>query len=244
MHVPSYREIRPRTEWLARTPLPTRFGQFEMHVFNENGREHVAMVFGDVEGKSGVPIRVHSECMTSEVFGSLKCDCREQLEFALSLVARQGAGVVIYLRQEGRGIGLVNKVRAYALQAQGVDTVDANRLLGLPDDARTYDSVKAILEFLEVRSVKLMTNNPDKVAAMRDLDVAVLERIPVLIEPNAHSRGYLEAKKSRMAHLLPTYRSGVPANSVEPPQRDGSTPPPDSLHEYATAFRAVCGDAE
>jgi GTP cyclohydrolase II len=250
MHVPP-RVIRPQTNWLAKTPLPTRHGLFEMHVFEEDGREHVAMVFGDVQGKTSVPIRVHSECMTSEVFGSLKCDCREQLEYGLSLVARNGCGVVLYLRQEGRGIGLTNKVRAYALQAQGVDTVDANRQLGLPDDTRTYDSVKAMLTHLGVVSVRLMTNNPAKVSALRALDVNVIDRIPVLIEPNVHSRGYLEAKRTRMAHMLPASEVAVDTEEASEPPRADSEPPdsgeapcqvPKSLRDYACAFQAASGD--
>jgi GTP cyclohydrolase II len=140
--------------------------------------------------------------MTSEVFGSLKCDCKEQLDAALGEVARSG-GAVLYLRQEGRGIGLTNKIRAYALQADGHDTVDANRLLGLPDDARRYDVAKDMLEFLGVKSVRLMTNNPEKVKALRSLGVHVVGTIPVVVPPNAHSHSYLEAKRVRMAHELP-----------------------------------------
>jgi GTP cyclohydrolase II len=163
----------------------------------------VALVFGDVTAKSAVLVRVHSECMTSEVFGSLKCDCKEQLEAAMAEVARRGAGVVLYLRQEGRGIGLGNKIRAYGLQSQGHDTVDANRLLGLPDDARRYDVARDMLEWLGVKSVRLMTNNPEKVDALRSLGVTVVGRVPVVIPPNPFSRGYLEAKRLRMQHELP-----------------------------------------
>ncbi|MEZ4391293.1 MAG: GTP cyclohydrolase II [Polyangiales bacterium] len=190
----------------AESPLPTRYGQFNMKVFrwaDEPDKEHVAMVYGDVSGLDDVPIRMHSECLTSEVLGSLKCDCREQLEFALRHVAHQGAGVVLYLRQEGRGIGLTNKVRAYTLQARGVDTVDANRVLGLPDDSRRYDSAAAMLAHLNVRSVRLMTNNPEKVAALRELGVDVRAQIPVLIAPNPHSEFYLDVKRRRMNHSLP-----------------------------------------
>ena len=181
MHVPR-RVIRPQsklTEWLAKASLPTRHGSFETHVFrsapDEEGNglppEHVALVFGDVRGKQDVLVRVHSECMTSEVFGSLKCDCKEQLETAMAGVAHAGAGAVLYLRQEGRGIGLANKIRAYALQSSGHDTVDANRLLGLPDDARRYDVARDMVEHLGIESVRLLTNNPAKVAALRGLGV-------------------------------------------------------------------------
>ena len=145
MHVPP-RVIRPqmkaRTECLARATLPTRHGDFDTYVFHD---EHVAVVFGDVRGREDVLVRVHSECMTSEVFGSLKCDCKQQLDAAMAAVANAGAGAILYLRQEGRGIGLANKIRAYALQSRGHDTVDANRLLGLPDDARRYDVARDML---------------------------------------------------------------------------------------------------
>ena len=190
----------------AQSPIPTRHGAFEVYVFrydDEPDKEHVAIVSGALRGASDVPVRVHSECLTSEVFGSLKCDCREQLEFALGYIAHQSPGVVLYLRQEGRGIGLANKIRAYALQAQGVDTVDANRRLGLPDDTRRYDGAAAMLKYLGVQSVRLLTNNSEKVSALRALGVTVAERVPVLIAPNVHSRGYLHTKHVRMNHNLP-----------------------------------------
>ncbi|MBX3196706.1 MAG: GTP cyclohydrolase II [Labilithrix sp.] len=211
MHVPE-RVIRPQvqTRWLASAELPTRFGLFHTHVFltTEPGdgacsKEHVALVFGDVRGHEAVPIRIHSECMTSEVFGSLKCDCKEQLDHAMAEVARRGAGAVLYLRQEGRGIGLANKIRAYELQSQGHDTVDANRLLGLPDDAREYNAAAHMLEHFDVKSVLLMTNNPAKVDALAALGVTVAGRLPVVIPPNPFSRHYLETKRARMAHELP-----------------------------------------
>jgi GTP cyclohydrolase II len=226
MHVPE-RVIRPQaaegsgtkssrpgsgstTHWLASAELPTRFGLFNTNVFRtiEQGdgacvKEHVALVFGDIRGQSDVPIRIHSECMTSEVFGSLKCDCKEQLDFAMAEVARRGGGAVLYLRQEGRGIGLVNKIRAYELQAMGHDTVDANRLLGLPDDAREYHAAAHMLEHFDVKSVQLMTNNPAKVDALSALGVVVSARVPVIVPANPFSKGYLETKRARMAHQLP-----------------------------------------
>jgi GTP cyclohydrolase II len=214
MHVP-HRVIRPHSEWLASTVLPTKYGAFKAHVFrtpadptfgDHGSKEHVGLVFGDVDGKSAVPVRVHSECMTSEVFGSLKCDCKEQLDTALAEISRGGVGAVLYLRQEGRGIGLANKIRAYELQASGHDTIDANRLLGLPDDARHYDVVPEMLGHLGVRSIRLMTNNPDKVQKLRELGVEIVARIPVVIAPNPHSADYLEAKRVRMAHDLPAGR--------------------------------------
>ena len=224
MHVPP-RVIRPQgalTEWVAKATLPTRHGNFETHVFrgvrgNEPlheghetlSPEHVALVYGEVSslrGHDDVLVRVHSECMTSEVFGSLKCDCKEQLEAAMAAVARAGSGAILYLRQEGRGIGLANKIRAYALQSHGHDTVDANRLLGLPDDARTYEVARDMLTHFGITGVRLLTNNPAKVSALRKLGVRVVGRVPVIVPPNAHSSRYLEAKRLRMEHDLPELR--------------------------------------
>ena len=212
MHVPD-KVIRPRLEVSARAIVPTRFGDFDTVVFNwvepDNeslglSNEPVAIVAGDIRGKRGVPVRVHSECLTSEVFGSLKCDCKLQLEAAQADLARRREGAILYLRQEGRGIGLANKIRAYALQADGVDTVDANRMLGLPDDARRYDVAAAMLAELGVRSIRLMTNNPAKVEALRELGVEVEGRIPVLVPvESSHAAGYLDAKRRRMRHMLP-----------------------------------------
>jgi GTP cyclohydrolase II len=210
MHVP-VKEIRPQLEVLATAPLPTRHGTFEMQVFRYRfeestsglSDEHVALVMGELDGRSHVPVRIHSECLTSEVFGSLKCDCKDQLEAAQAEIARRGFGAIIYLRQEGRGIGLANKVRAYALQAHGADTVDANRLLGLPDDARRYDAAAAILATLGVVSVEILTNNPAKEEALRALGVEVVRRIPVLVPTNPFSASYLETKRSRMRHAIP-----------------------------------------
>ncbi len=213
MHVPP-RVIRPQTwqtEWLATATIPTRHGDFATHVFRSQATgdpsavpaEHVALVFGEVRDRTDLLVRVHSECITSEVFGSLKCDCKEQLDSAMAAMARAGAGAVLYLRQEGRGIGLVNKIRAYALQSDGHDTVDANRMLGLPDDARRYDAARDMLKHLGIASVRLMTNNPEKVAALRRLGVVVVGRVPIVVPPNAHSARYLEAKRLRMDHDLP-----------------------------------------
>src|SRR6185436_17713995 len=222
MHVP-VKEIRPQLEVLAKAPLPTRHGIFEMQVFrycskeaaNGLSHEHVALVMCTLEGKTNVPVRIHSECITSEVFGSLKCDCKDQLEAAQAEVARRGFGAIIYLRQEGRGIGLANKIRAYALQAHGADTVDANRLLGLPDDARRYDAAAAMLDDLGVRSIELLTNNPAKEEALRTLGVQVAGRIPVLVPTNPFSATYLETKRSRMRHAIPDRPAdGTPS---EPP---------------------------
>ena len=210
MHVPDT-VIRPRLEILAQAPVPTSHGLFDMIVFRSGKQaedsglspDHVALVMGEVRGRSSVFVRVHSECLTSEVFGSLKCDCKGQLEAAQVEIARRGHGVVVYLRQEGRGIGLSNKIRAYGLQARGHDTVDANRLLGLPDDARDYAPAVQILEHLGASSIELMTNNPLKVQALRQFGVHVERRIPALVGINSYSAAYLEIKRVRMGHSVP-----------------------------------------
>jgi GTP cyclohydrolase II len=188
----------------AEALVPTRYGRFRFLVFCAPGdpsKDHVALVTGDVAHEQ-VLVRVHSECITSEVFGSLRCDCAQQLDAALDAIARCGRGILLYLRQEGRGIGLANKVRAYALQQQGLDTVDANRALGLPDDARRYDAAAALLRDLGVRSVRLLTNNPAKIDALRRLGVRV-EREPLLVSSHPLSLAYLHAKRSRMNHFPP-----------------------------------------
>ena len=220
MHVPSA-AIRPRLEVVAQAPVPTKHGVFEMSVFHWGGADtehglspdHVAMVLGDVRGKRGVLVRVHSECLTSEVFGSLKCDCRDQLEAAQAEIGRRGQGVLLYLRQEGRGIGLTNKIKAYKLQATGHDTVDANRMLGLPDDARDYGAAAAMLEHLGVGSIRLLTNNPEKVRALRALGVSIDRSAPSVVGHNKFSAPYLEAKRLRMGHTLPSIEGPQPAAS-------------------------------
>jgi GTP cyclohydrolase II len=216
-------------EHLASAPLPTRFGVFEMHVYRWGdvdasgdlglSNQHIALVMGEVRGRRHVPVRVHSECLTSEVFGSLKCDCREQLERAEAEFARRGQGVVLYLRQEGRGIGLANKIRAYALQAMGADTIEANQMLHLPVDARQYDVAAAMLTELGVESVELLTNNPDKVEQLRGLGVVVDKRVPVLVPPNPFSIGYLDVKRRRMAHEIPASSLELPTVAPEEPSR-------------------------
>lgn len=184
--------------------LPTRFGSFRAVAFtaDRDGREHLAIVKGTVRGKSNVPARVHSECLTGDVLGSLRCDCRDQLIAALEAIGREPFGVVLYLRQEGRGIGLTNKIRAYALQDQGHDTVDANRLLGFADDARDYRVAAEMLEGLGVRSIRLMTNNPDKVESLRRYGIRVSDRIPHVMPTNPHNEAYIATKRERSGHLL------------------------------------------
>lgn len=189
----------------AATVLPTSDGPFDLRLFHFDGgpEEHLALSVGDVGGPEPLLVRVHSECLTSEVLGSLKCDCADQLSFALRAVQEAGRGMVVYLRQEGRGIGLANKLRAYALQRLGADTVDANRLLGLPDDARDYGAAAALFTHLGVRSVRLLTNNPAKSQALEAHGIAVAGMLPVLVACHPLAKAYLETKRERMAHRVP-----------------------------------------
>jgi GTP cyclohydrolase II len=184
--------------------LPTRFGRFRIVAFtnNRDDEEHVAMVHGDVMGAEEVPTRLHSECLTGDVMGSLRCDCRDQLETALRELASRERGLLLYLRQEGRGIGLVNKVRAYALQDGGLDTVDANRALGFRDDERDYAIAAHMLASLNVRSIRLMTNNPDKIRQLEQYGIEVVDRIPHVMAANEHNRFYLETKAIRSGHFI------------------------------------------
>lgn len=194
------------TTFVAETLLPTSEGAFRVRAYRSTGSlresEPIAMISGQVKGKTGVPVRVHDQCFTSEVFGSLKCDCREQLLFAKEYTKQHG-GVVIYMPQEGRGIGLANKIMAYSMQEQGLDTVDANRVLGFRDDYRSYEPVLAILQDLGIKSIRLLTNNPRKIRMLSEMGVQVDGRLPVIIPGGEHSQGYLTAKAVRMAHLLP-----------------------------------------
>ena len=184
--------------------LPSEFGDFKIVVFSNNrdGKEHVAMVHGDVFGVHDVTTRVHSECLTGDVMGSLRCDCRPQLARALSRIGALPRGVVLYLRQEGRGIGLTNKIRAYRLQEAGLDTVEANLALGFDDDERDYGIAAAILRTLGVRSIHLMTNNPDKVHQLEAHGVLVRERLAHVVAANDHNRGSLQTKARRSGHLI------------------------------------------
>lgn len=191
-------------ERYSEADVPTGRGMLRTIVFRDrrNGREHVALVVGDVAGREGVPVRVHSECLTSEVFGSLKCDCREQLDRALDFVFQNGCGVVLYLRQEGRGIGLTNKLHAYKLQDQGYDTVEANLKLGLPADKREYGIGSQILRDLGLSKLRIMTNNPKKIYGIDGFGLQVVEEVPIRIEAGEYNRKYLETKRVRMGHRL------------------------------------------
>ena len=200
-------------EFYAESPLPTRHGLLRAMVFREKatGKEHVIAVKGDLRGHDAVPVRVHSECLTSEILGSLKCDCREQLDMALDLIGRSERGAVIYLRQEGRGIGLGNKIRAYALQARGADTYDANRALGFGDDLRRYDIAAQMLKHLGVKSIDLITNNPLKIEGLQAEGVVVRRRIPSSAHPNPYNIGYLRTKRERTGHLIDLAEQKTPA---------------------------------
>jgi GTP cyclohydrolase II len=184
--------------------LPSRFGHFKIIAFwnNRDGKEHIAMVHGDVMGCDEVPARLHSECLTGDVMGSLRCDCRDQLMVALQKISGMERGLVLYMRQEGRGIGLVNKVRAYALQDQGLDTVDANLALGFRDDERDYEVAAHMLASLNVGTIRLMTNNPKKISELEKLGVEVSSRIPHVIPANEWNRFYLETKATRSGHQI------------------------------------------
>ena len=196
--------------------LPTRFGDFRIVAFwnNRDAKEHVAVVHGDVLDRDDVPTRLHSECLTGDALGSLRCDCRDQLEVALRALGAMERGCLIYLRQEGRGIGLINKVRAYALQDTGLDTVEANLALGFRDDERDYAIAAHMLKSLAIRSVRLMTNNPAKIRQLTQYGLRVSGRIPHVIPSNPHNRFYLETKASRSGHFIDlTGRPRLPEQS-------------------------------
>lgn len=187
----------------GRANLPTRFGDFDVAAFEDGtGREHLAILKGEVQGAEDLLVRLHSRCVTGEVFHSRRCDCGAQLEHALRRIEEEGRGVLVYLDQEGRGVGLVNKIRAYALQDDGADTVEANRELGLPEDARDYGAAADLLQVLGVESVRLLTNNPDKVHRLQEEGVAVTDREPIVVGRNEENVAYLETKRQEMGHLL------------------------------------------
>lgn len=191
-------------EYVADSKLPMPWGVFTMVGFEdtETGKEHVAMVFGDVAGDTPVLARIHSECLTGDALFSLRCDCGFQLQEALKRIAETGSGVLLYLRQEGRGIGLLNKIKAYHLQDQGADTVEANEQLGFAADMRDYSMCLPMLEHLGVKSVKLMTNNPRKVAALETYGVSVSERVPLQVGKNRHNEEYLATKMGKLGHMM------------------------------------------
>lgn len=201
---PGLGENRICVRIVAIADLPSRFGRFQVVAFwnNRDGKEHVAIMHGDPMGRENVPVRVHSECLTGDALGSLRCDCRDQLEAALRAIAAEDCGLVLYLRQEGRGIGLLNKLRAYGLQDRGLDTVEANLALGFRDDEREYSIAAHMLHSLRVRSIRLLTNNPKKVDELERLGVKIAGRQPHVIPPNEFNRFYLETKRDKSGHYL------------------------------------------
>jgi GTP cyclohydrolase II len=192
------------TRRVVQAGLPTRYGTFEMFVYEAADRkEHVALTLGAIDDGGPVLVRAHSECLTGDVFGSSRCDCGEQLAESLRFLQEKGCGVLLYLRQEGRGIGLTRKISAYALQEQGLDTVEANLALGLPEDMRDYRVAAEMLLDLGVRRARLMTNNPAKIEGLERYGVEVVERVPLGISPNPSNLGYLRTKREKMGHLFP-----------------------------------------
>lgn len=192
--------------------LPSRFGDFQVAGFHTNvdDKEHAAFIRGDVCGAEDVPVRLHSECLTGDVAGSLRCDCRDQLEAAMVAIGKMDMGILLYLRQEGRGIGLTNKIKAYQLQDQGLDTVQANLALGFPDDTRDYGVAAHMLHSLSVKSIKLMTNNLKKVAGLEQHGIKVNERIAHVMESTEHNLSYLKTKVAKSGHLIEFDEQGEP----------------------------------
>lgn len=200
-----YRKIHePLIKLAADANMPTKYGDFHIYVFKNDldHKEHLAIVKGDVKDGEDVLVRVHSECLTGDVFGSKRCDCGEQLANALATIEKAGRGVVVYMRQEGRGIGLTNKIKAYALQEQGLDTVEANVELGFPADMREYSLAAQIIRYLGIKSIKLLTNNPSKKENLEHWGIQVDKRVPVIVKANSVNAAYLRTKKEKMGHLF------------------------------------------
>ena len=191
---------------VAEAYLPTEFGDFRVIAYENDvdQREHVALIKGEIAGEEDVLVRMHSECLTGDVFHSQRCDCGQQLQTSLRRIEKEGKGVVVYMKQEGRGIGLNNKIRAYQLQERGMDTVEANELLGFPPDLRDYGIGVQVLLDLGIKSMRLMTNNPKKIIGLQGYGLSVTEQVPITVKPNRHNEGYLRAKREKMGHLIPT----------------------------------------
>lgn len=195
--------MKQKLETLVKTRIPTQYGEFVLHYYKtEDNKEHLAFVMGEVKNKENVLVRVHSECFTGDVLGSRRCDCGDQLDMALRMISEAGSGTVLYLRQEGRGIGLLKKLQAYNLQDKGLDTVDANLHLGHLADEREYDIAALMLQTLEIVSVNLMTNNPKKIEALAKLGVNVQHRIPIETNVHTDNKNYLKTKVEKMRHIL------------------------------------------
>jgi 3,4-dihydroxy 2-butanone 4-phosphate synthase/GTP cyclohydrolase II len=184
--------------------MPTDYGEFSLHLYKSkvDGQHHLALVCGEVANKKNVLVRVHSECLTGDVFGSRRCDCGPQLHQAMRQVAEAGSGVIVYMRQEGRGIGLVPKIKAYKLQEQGLDTVEANQKLGFGMDLREYGLGAQILTDLGLKTIRLLTNNPKKVVGLEGYGLEIVEQVPIRVNPNPHNRRYLNTKREKLGHLL------------------------------------------
>ncbi|MCI0890751.1 MAG: bifunctional 3,4-dihydroxy-2-butanone-4-phosphate synthase/GTP cyclohydrolase II [Chloroflexi bacterium] len=207
----AYRKQKERLiERVAETVIPTQYGEWKTIAYKStiDPDEHIALVMGDVADSGPVLVRVHSQCLTGDVFGSLRCDCGEQLETAMSMIAKEGKGVIVYMRQEGRGIGLHNKLRAYALQDQGMDTVEANHALGFAADRRDYGIGMQILVDLGVSDIRILTNNPSKRAGLEGYGLNLVERVPIEVKPNAHNLRYLETKRTKLGHQLQPHQEG------------------------------------
>ncbi len=196
--------MEPELKNIVQTRIPTRYGEFTLHYFTNNidKKEHVALVYGDVANKKNIPVRMHSECFTGDVLGSRRCDCGEQLDMSLQMISDNNLGVLIYLRQEGRGIGLLKKMQAYNLQDQGLDTVDANIHLGHLADEREYTIAALILQKLQIKSIDLITNNPKKINELKKLGITVEKRISIETDYHHDNLEYLKTKAKKMSHLL------------------------------------------